>query len=245
MIDTTQKNRNPAVPQFQTHFTNTKPHQIRLEYVHQAELYAAGLTLVWKPPAQVLRDEAVKIARRADVVVAFIGLSPGLEGEEMGVRVEGFNGGDRTDIGLPRAQQNLLEALKATGKPLIVVLMNGSALAVNWAEENAAAILEAWYPGGEGGTAIAETLAGINNPGGRLPVTFYASLEHFPPFDEYSMQNRTYRYFQGKPLYGFGYGLSYATFAYSKLKLSSSQVKAGDSIKVEVDVRNTAQSCGR
>ena len=244
VMSTTQGNRNPAVPQFQTHFADAKPHNFRLEYTHRAELYAAGLTLVWKAPAEVLREEAVKTARRADVVVAFIGLSPGLEGEEMGVRVEGFNGGDRTDIGLPRAQQDLLEALKATGKPLIVVLMNGSALAVNWAEEHASAILEAWYPGGEGGTAIAETLAGLNNPGGRLPITFYSSLDGFPSFDEYSMQNRTYRYFRGKPLYGFGYGLSYAKFAYSKLNLSSLQVKAGDPLRLEVNVRNTTMVAG-
>ena len=139
--------------------------------------------------------------------------------------MEGFSGGDRTDIGLPRAQQDLLEALAATGKPLVVVLMNGSALAVNWAQQHAAAILEAWYPGEEGGTAIAETLAGVNNPGGRLPVTFYASLDQLPPFDDYSMQNRTYRYFGGKPLYGFGYGLSYASFAYSNLRLSSPKLQ--------------------
>ena len=138
----------------------------------------------------------------------------------MPIQVPGFKGGDRTDIGLPEAQQQLLEALAATGKPLVVVLMSGSAVAVNWAQEHAAAVLEAWYPGEEGGTAIAETLAGVNNPSGRLPVTFYASLDQLPPFEDYSMQNRTYRYFQGKPLYGFGYGLSYSTFEYSNLKLS-------------------------
>ena len=123
--------------------------------------------------------------------------------------------------GCRTCSRTLLEALAATGKPLVVVLMSGSALAVNWAQQHAAAILEAWYPGEEGGTAIAETLAGTNNPGGRLPVTFYASLDQLPPFEDYSMQNRTYRYFKGKPLYGFGYGLSYASFAYSNLKLSS------------------------
>ena len=121
----------------------------------------------------------------------------------------------------------MLEALAATGKPLVVVLMSGSALAVNWAQEHAAAVLEAWYPGEEGGTAIAETLAGVNNPSGRLPVTFYASLDQLPPFEDYSMQNRTYRYFQGKPLYGFGYGLSYSTFEYSNLKLSPRRFKPG------------------
>ena len=203
-------------------------------------LFRGGATLSWQPPVDVLRDEAVKVAQQADIVVAFVGLSPNLEGEEMPIRVPGFSGGDRTDIGLPRAQQDLLEALAATGKRLVVVLMNGSALAVNWAEQHAAAILEAWYPGEEGGTAIAETLAGANNPGGRLPLTFYASLDQLPPFDDYSMQKRTYRYFGGKPLYAFGYGLSYASFAYSNLRLSSEKLQAGQPLTVEADVRNTA-----
>ena len=229
---------------FQAHFDDTKAHAFRLEYVHQSPLFGAGATLSWKPPVDVLRREATKIAEQADVVVAFVGLSPELEGEEMPIHVPGFTGGDRTDIGLPEAQQQLLEALAATGKPLLVVLMNGSALAVNWAEQHAAAILEAWYPGEDGGTAIAETLAGANNPGGRLPVTFYASLDQLPPFTDYSMQNRTYRYFQGKPLYGFGYGLSYSTFEYSSLKLSSPQLNAGDDLTVEADVRNASGPAG-
>jgi beta-glucosidase len=122
--------------------------------------------------------------------------------------------------------------------------MSGSALAVNWAQEHAAAILEAWYPGEEGGTAVAETLAGANNPGGRLPVTFYASLDQLPPFDDYSMYKRPYRYFRGRPLYGFGYGLSYSTFRHSNLKLSAAQLKAGDDLTVEVDVRNAAGPAG-
>jgi beta-glucosidase len=122
--------------------------------------------------------------------------------------------------------------------------MSGSALAVNWAEQHAPAILEAWYPGEEGGTAIAETLAGVNNPGGRLPVTFYASLDQVPPFEDYSMHNRTYRYFEGKPLYGFGYGLSYSTFEYSNLKLSTPQLNAGDDLTVEADVRNASGPAG-
>ena len=231
---------NLKAPRFQAHFTDTQPHSFRLEYAHRSPRFAAGATLNWQPPAEALRDEAVKIAQQADVVVAFVGLSPDLEGEEMGIHVEGFSGGDRTDIGLPRAQQDLLEALAATGKPLAVVLLNGSALAVNWAEQHAAAILEAWYPGEEGGTAIAETLAGANNPGGRLPVTFYASLDQLPPFDDYSMQKRTYRYFGGKPLYAFGYGLSYASFIYSNLRLSSEKLQAGQPLTVEADVRNTA-----
>jgi beta-glucosidase len=229
---------------FQAHFSDQQPHAFRLEYVHESVLWAAGITLNWQPPVEVLREEAVNVAKQADVTVAFVGLSPDLEGEEMPIHVPGFEGGDRTDIGLPQPQQDLLEALAASGKPLVVVLVNGSALAVNWAQEHAAAILEAWYPGEEGGTAIAETLAGVNNPGGRLPVTFYASLDQLPPFSDYNMQNRTYRYFQGKPLYGFGYGLSYSTFEYSNLKLSSPELKAGDDLTVEVDVRNTSGTAG-
>ncbi len=225
---------------FQADFENTKPHALRLEYVHDSPLFGAGAALSWQPPLEALRDEAVKAAQQADVVVAFVGLSPHLEGEELRIDMPGFVGGDRTKIVLPAAQQELLEALAATGKPLVVVLMNGSALAVNWAEQHAAAILEAWYPGEEGGTAIAETLAGTNNPAGRLPVTFYASLEQLPPFDDYSMQSRTYRYFDGKPLYAFGYGLSYASFAYSNLRLSSEKLQADQPLTVEADVRNTA-----
>jgi len=176
--------------------------------------------------------------------VAFVGLSPDLEGEEMALHVPGFNGGDRTDIALPQVQQDLLRALAATGKPLVVVLLNGSALAVNWCQQHAAAILEAWYPGEEGGTAIAETLDGKNNPGGRLPVTFYASVDQLPPFTDYSMQNRTYRYFTGVPLYPFGYGLSYSTFAYSDLKLSSERLDAGQPLTVTAAVRNTSEIAG-
>jgi len=229
---------------FQAHFEDTRAHPFRLEYEHESPLFGAGATLRWQPPADALRQEAVKTAERADVVVAFVGLSPDLEGEEMPIRVPGFSGGDRTDLGLPEAQQQLLEAMAATGKPLVVVLMNASALAVNWAQAHAAAILDAWYSGGAGGTAIADTLAGTNNPGGRLPVTFYASLDQLPPFDDYSMQNRTYRYFQGRPLYGFGFGLSYSYFEYSTVVVSSPQLKAGDELTVEADIRNASGPAG-
>ena len=236
--------RRPPEPTFQVSFTNTKPHTLRVEYSHKSDLFGAGLTFEWQPPVDVMRDEAVKIAQQADVVVAFVGLSPNLEGEEMNVHVEGFDGGDRTEITLPKVQRDLLEALGATGKPLVVVLLNGSALAVDWCQEHAAAILEAWYPGEEGGTAIAETLAGENNPAGRLPVTFYASLNQLPPFEDYSMENRTYRYFKGQPLYGFGYGLSYSTFAYHGLKLSSETIEAGQPLTVEAEIENTSKVAG-
>jgi beta-glucosidase len=238
------ESRPSGTPAFTLHFDDTRPHDFRVEYTHHAKLFGAGITLGWMPPADAERERAVAIANQADVVVAFVGLSPNLEGEEMPIHVKGFLGGDRTDIQLPAVQQQLLEAVAATGKPLVVVLMNGSALAVNWAQEHANAILEAWYPGEAGGTAIAETLDGKSDPAGRLPVTFYRSLDQIPAFEDYSMKGRTYRYFHGDPLYSFGYGLSYTSFAYGNLKLSSTSVKAGDDLTVEADVRNTGARVG-
>ncbi len=222
-------------------FSDTQPHPIRLEYLHGTG--TAGIDLSWQAPAEALRAQAVEAAKQSDVTIAFVGLSPSLEGEEMSVKLAGFSGGDRTSIDLPAAQEELLKAVAATGKPLVVVLQNGSALAVNWAQQNANAILEAWYPGAEGGTAIADTLAGDNNPAGRLPLTFYSSLSQVPPFEQYSMQGRTYRYLADKPLYGFGFGLSYSNFEYSNLKLPAT-VKAGDPVNVEGDVKNTGAVAG-
>ncbi|MBV9625908.1 MAG: glycoside hydrolase family 3 C-terminal domain-containing protein [Acidobacteria bacterium] len=223
-------------------FTDTHPHPIRLEYLHATG--TAGIDLTWQVPAAVLRDEAVEAAKQSDVIIAFVGLSPSLEGEEMPIKLAGFSGGDRTSIDLPAAQEDLLKAVLATGKPLVVVLENGSALAVNWAQQNASAILEAWYPGEEGGTAIAATLAGDNNPAGRLPVTFYSSLTQVPPFENYSMRERTYRYLRQEPLYGFGFGLSYTTFEYSNLHITKSTIKTGDPVIVEGDVKNTGNLAG-
>jgi beta-glucosidase len=187
---------------------------------------------------------AVTAAQRADVVVAVVGITSKLEGEEMKVDVPGFKGGDRTSLNLPEEEAALLGALKGSGKLLVVVLMNGSALAVNWANDHANAILDAWYAGEEGGTAIAQTLAGVNNPAGRLPVTFYKGTEQLPEFEDYAMKNRTYRYFTGEPLYGFGHGLSYTTFEYSGMKLSNPSLNAGDPLDVEVDVKNTGKRDG-
>jgi beta-glucosidase len=202
-----------------------------------------GVTLKWQAPAQAQLDEAVAQAKDSDVVVAFVGLSPQLEGEEMRIKIDGFEGGDKTSIDLPAPQQKLLEALAATGKPLIVVLQSGSAVALNWANQHADAILAAWYPGVAGGDAIARTLAGVNNPAGRLPVTFYATLDGLPEFTDYNfktaMAGRTYRYYPGKPLWGFGYGLSYTTFKYGEVKLSAETIKAGDPITATVAVTNT------
>ncbi len=156
----------------------------------------------------------------------------------------GFDGGDRTTIELPETQQQLVAELAAIGKPIVVVLMNGSAIALNDTEKRASAILEAWYPGQAGGTAITETLFGENNPAGRLPLTFYASTEQLMPFGDYSMRNRTYRYFQGQPLYRFGYGLTYSKFSYSKVKLSSKKLRAGKPLKVKAKVQNTSERDG-
>jgi beta-glucosidase len=200
--------------------------------------------LVWAPLLADPKGRAVEAAKQADVVIAVVGITSRLEGEEMDVTVPGFKGGDRTSIDLPKDEEDLLKAVKATGKPLVVVLMSGSALSVNWANENANAILEAWYAGEEGGAAIAETIAGVNNPAGRLPVTFYKGVDQLPIFEDYSMSNRTYRYFAGKPLYPFGYGLSYSKFAYDNAKLSAESIKAGDSLAVDVDVHNTSQRDG-
>ena len=167
-----------------------------------------------------------------------LGLSPEIEGEEMPVLLEGFDKGDRSDITLPKVQIELMKQVQALGKPTIVVLMNGSALAVNWASENIPAILEAWYPGEFGGNAIADILFGDYNPAGRLPVTFYKSVSNLPDFKDYNMKNRTYKYFKGTPLFPFGHGLSYTNFEYSNLNIAE-KVKLNDAIEISVEIKNT------
>jgi beta-glucosidase len=200
--------------------------------------------LIWSKYDTTPSAEAVEAAKNSDVVVAVLGITSELEGEEMPVDEEGFKGGDRTSLDLPKPEQELLEAVSATGKPVVLVLANGSALSVNWAQQNANAILESWYAGEEGGAAIAETLSGKNNPAGRLPVTFYTGVDQLPPFEDYSMNARTYRYFKGTPLYPFGYGLSYTTFSYSGLTLPKNPIKAGDPLVIEVTVTNTGKVDG-
>ncbi len=223
-------------------FADTNPHAIRVEYQHLPN--DRNVELVWTPPADSLLGQAIDAAKRSDAVVAFVGLSPNLEGEEMNVHVAGFEGGDRTSIELPAAQEHLLEAVGATGKPLIVVLTAGSALAVQWAKQHADALIDAWYPGEEGGDAIAETLKGKNNPAGRLPVTFYASTSDLPAFTDYSMKNRTYRYYRGEVLYPFGYGLSYSRFSFGAPQVNAKAVAAGASVVVTTMVRNTGARDG-
>jgi beta-glucosidase len=201
---------------------------------------SSGLAkLVWHEPGD--KKDYTDAVSKADLIVAVLGLAGELEGEEMPINVEGFSGGDRTSLDLPRVQEELLKDLVASGKPVVVVLMNGSALAVNWADEHAKAILEAWYPGEEGGTAVAEALAGDFSPGGKLPLTFYKSVDQLPAFDDYNMKGRTYRYFAGEPLYPFGYGLSYTNFEYSNLHFDKDSLNAIDDLIGRVDVKNTGK----
>jgi len=218
-------------------------YSLKIEYYQLVR--AAEARLIWTVLGEP-EQEALEAARSADLVIMAMGLSPRIEGEEMRVEGEGFIGGDRTRIDLPSAQQDLLERIYAAalGKPIVLVLMNGSALALNWADEKLPAILEAWYPGEEGGTAIAEALAGDFSPAGRLPVTFYKSVDKLPPFEDYSMAKRTYRYFDGEPLYPFGYGLSYTSFAYRNPRVTRVRVPADGSVGISVDVSNQGGMAG-
>jgi len=200
--------------------------------------------LIWAPVNNAPDPAAVAAAKKADVVVAVVGITSRLEGEEMPVDQPGFSGGDRTNLEMPTPEEDLVQAVAATGKPLVVVLMNGSALGVNWEKAHANAILESWYSGEEGGAAIAETLSGKNNPAGRLPVTFYKDVHQLPHFEDYSMKGSTYRYFEGEPLWPFGYGLSYTTFSYSDLSLPTSTINAGDPLDASVTVTNSGKVAG-
>jgi beta-glucosidase len=204
----------------------------------------AQVQLIWTKVRDAISPAAIAAAKDADVVVAVVGITSMLEGEQMPVTVPGFLGGDRTSIDLPDPEEALVKAVAATGKPLAVVLINGSALAVNWINEHANAVLEAWYPGEEGGAVVAETLSGKNNPAGRLPVTFYTGVNQLPNFEDYGMAGRTYRYFKGKPLYPFGYGLSYTTFKYSDLSVPTQAVNVGQPVDADVTVTNTGNVAG-
>jgi len=213
---------------------------IRLELEH--EKYDAIAQLLWETPGSRGDEvaEAVATAQAADAVVMVLGLSSRLEGEEMPLKIEGFSGGDRTSLDLPKVQQALLEEVvaAAAGKPVVLVLLNGSALSISWADQNVPAIVEAWYPGQAAGTAVADVLFGDVSPAGRLPVTFYRSLDQLPPFDDYAMKGRTYRYFTGAPLYPFGHGLSYSRFDYGRLAVPK-KAPVGAPVAVSVEVRNT------
>jgi beta-glucosidase len=200
--------------------------------------------LIWALVNDVPDLAALAAAKQADVIVAVLGITSRLEGEEMPVEEPGFLGGDRTSLDIPKPEEDLVGSLAASGKPLVVVLMNGSALAANWEKAHANAILESWYAGEEGGAAIAQTLSGRNNPAGRLPVTFYRDVQQLPAFEDYSIKGRTYRYFRGEPLWPFGYGLSYTQFRYGELTVPQVGIKAGDPLNVAVEVTNTGARAG-
>jgi beta-glucosidase len=217
------------------------PYQIRLDYSCRAG--DASIRLLWRMPGRGLRREALDAARDADAVILCLGLSPRLEGEEMDVPVEGFAGGDRLSLDLPSVQRDLLEAVVKLGRPTVLVLLNGSPLAVDGAAAGVPAILEAWYPGQAAGSALADVLFGDYNPAGRLPVTFPASAADLPPFSDYAMKGRTYRFFEGRPLYPFGYGLSYTRFEYGRLEMPA-RATAGEGFEVRADVRNAGTRAG-
>jgi beta-glucosidase len=226
--------KNSAKGGFYVSVGDTSEHPIRIDYGHYAPIDGAGITLEWLPPVDVLREEAVRAAQDSDLVLAFVGITRNFESEGL----------DRSSIELPKVQQQMLQAVAATGKPVVVIVMSGSAVAVNWSKDQASAILEAWYPGETGGTAIANVLTGAYDPAGRLPVTIYRSDSQLAPLSDYSMKNRTYRYFAGDPLYAFGYGLSYTKFRYSGLKLAKQSIRAGEPISVEAVVSNVGDCAG-
>jgi beta-glucosidase len=217
-------------------------YRVRLDYVNRG--LDPQVQLLWALPGTDHEATALEVAEKADVVVAVMGLSPRVEGEEMPVAVDGFFGGDRTSIELPSLQERFLKRLHCLGKPLVLVLLNGSALAIPWAIEHVPAIVEAWYPGQAGGDALADVLFGDYNPGGRLPITFYQSTADLPPFKDYRMVDRTYRYFHGDPLFPFGYGLSYTTFAFDNLRIDPAQAQDGSQVAIHADVTNTGERAG-
>ncbi len=225
------------------HLEKGLPMKLDVEY-NQTSGDTPRAQLIWARVNEAPDPAAIDAAMRADVVVAVVGITSRLEGEEMPIDQPGFFGGDRTSLDMPKPEEDLVEAVAAAHKPLVVVLMNGSALGIDWEKSHADAILDAWYSGEEGGAAIAATLKGENDPAGRLPVTFYKDVRQLPPFEDYSMKGRTYRYFEGEPLWPFGYGLSYTTFKYGSLALPEAPIKAGDPLDVAVTVRNTGKLDG-
>ena len=233
------------------HHPRIRPQKIELEAgkkykitVKYQNFYGDAIAqLLWAEPQENVLQEAIQVAGQADAIVLVLGLNERLEGEEMKIEADGFEGGDRTSLDLPANQEELMKAMTATGKPVILVLINGSALSINWANDHVPAILTAGYPGQQGGNAIADVLFGDYNPAGRLPVTYYKSTEQLPAFENYDMKGRTYRYFQKKPLYPFGFGLSYTKFKYSNLKLPTNVTPEKD-FEILVDVTNIGERDG-
>ena len=222
--------------------TKGKSYKIKIEFFKK--LRYSFMQLIWEIPDDNREQRAIKAAEDADVVMMFMGLSPRLEGEEMKVDVKGFKGGDRLTLNLPENQSDFIKKIYSVNKNIVLVLLNGSAVSINWEDKNLPAIVEAWYPGQAAGTAIADVISGDYNPAGRLPVTFYKSVEQIPPFTDYNMTNRTYRYFKGEPLYPFGYGLSYTKFIYKNLNLLKNIIHSTDSTIVSVDISNVGKISG-
>jgi beta-glucosidase len=215
----------------------------KIEVVYKNYSGDADIKLLWAKPRINLVENAVKAAKEADAVVLVLGLSQRLEGEEMPIKIDGFSGGDRTHLNLPQMQEMLLDAVCATGKPVIVVLASGGAMSVNNAQQKAAAIILAGYGGQQGGNAVADVIFGDYNPAGRLPVTYYKTVDQIPSFENYDMNGKTYRYFTQEPLYPFGYGLSYTTFTYSNLSLPA-KAAAGESVRLKVVITNSGKVAG-
>ena len=223
--------------------TRGTPVSIRLEYADDIDY--AGIWLRWRILKetgfeQSLSDELMKELKDADACIFVGGISPALEGEEMNVEVDGFSGGDRTHLNLPAIDEEMLNAVHGSGVPTVLVLTGGSALSVGWAKEHIPAIIQAWYPGQAGGSALADILFGDYNPSGRLPVTFYKSVEDLPGFEDYSMSNRTYKYFRGEVLYPFGHGLSYSAFNYLNASVPPLVFTREDVCNVTVEITNAS-----
>ncbi len=219
-----------------------KAYKIKIEFYKK--LRYSFMQLIWSIPDETLEQRAIEAAKKSDAVIMMMGLSPRLEGEELRLDIKGFKGGDRTTLDLPETQLNLIKKIRSTGKPVILVLLNGSAISLNWENKNLPAIIEAWYPGQSAGTAIADVIFGDYNPSGRLPVTFYKSVDQLPSFSDYSMKNRTYRYFKDEPLYPFGYGLSFTSFEYKNLTLSKQNMGKDDTAVVSINITNSGNSKG-
>ncbi|MGK9477762.1 glycoside hydrolase family 3 C-terminal domain-containing protein [Melioribacter sp. OK-6-Me] len=230
---------DPEITYGSYNFKKGRPYKIRLEFVRR-ERYGF-IQLLWSIPYDDLEDKAIKAALKSDVVLMFMGLSPRMEGEALKIDVDGFKGGDRLKLSLPNNQLNLIKKVHSTGKPVILVLLNGGPISVEWESKNIPAILEAWYPGQAGGQAIADILWGKYNPSGKLPVTIYKSENDLPPFEDYSMLGRTYRYFKGEVLYPFGWGLTYSEIVISKVELSADYISERDSIKVVAWLKNNGK----
>ncbi|MGQ7944667.1 glycoside hydrolase family 3 C-terminal domain-containing protein [Flavobacterium sp. WC2509] len=232
---------NPRIRAQKIELEAGKKYKITVKY--QNYYGDAIAQLLWAEPEENVLQEATQTANKADAIILVLGLNERLEGEEMKVEADGFEGGDRTSLDLPANQQELMQAMVATGKPVILVLINGSALSINWANDHVPAILTAGYPGQQGGNAIADVLFGDYNPAGRLPVTYYKSVDQLPAFENYNMEGRTYRYFHKKPLYPFGFGLSYTKFKYSDLQVPKN-INSEKDFEVSVVVTNTGDRDG-